>query len=708
MYFNSRFFTALLIVPLFCASMILPITQTRVSQINQFIDDLKSNKIAADQIEKHVAALTQGLSKRDMDSSQVDELNNAVAQAMKKAEVPSKGTETSQEVPMPDAPLDGVQNLYKDIEKFAAQINNWHQDANFKISPEIEKEAENTYMKLQESLLKQKSSPAYDKNYQAIFNTIGTQFVEIRERSMQSQQPVQSSKARSVAGGDKQPQPQVQESKSSIPAAQPQGKTQKPEIEAPKSQIEVPVSKQQVKDPLSKINKPVQKGLSNETSFVQKFNKLQSRSDKFAKKRKFPTQNNLIKNLAIDDTTKKVIVDQMETTWPIMHGNVQKLIQNFLLYKRQFGSEVEKNIYKSMIKKDIRAAMGVEDFIDRLLKKRPLMFMTSNDTYLLRDGKTSGMGGFETIGTNEEKAPLVMKDYLTYDEMQIAALIGVSVPTYFINDGSRTNNGVKGRADTFEEKGILVGLVGARFEKPGLMEWAHIMITPTQNTSENGYGVNATSVNKLLDIWSSFYGTKFPTFQEAQQDTSGRYHKIQNGAYFDTYVYKKRMAMVVEPFLRNANERGKELGKQVYAHIVGLGLGVWQVSPLQGKLLVDVYADIMEKNTFHHIADLDFSWFNVTSCGGVGNGENFVQGSNNIRIHFSKRNPSAKLSGGDENKLLVAQYAWDGNSYPGNEYWKGMLNVSGDPAAASSSTIPELQNPEINLHVSGEYMKMYQ
>jgi hypothetical protein len=62
--------------------------------------------------------------------------------------------------------------------------------------------------------------------------------------------------------------------------------------------------------------------------------------------------------------------------------------------------------------------------------------ITLQDSFLLRCGK-NGSGGFDLIGSKFEKPPLVLRNYMSYDDMQIAALIGLSGPTRFINSGSR-------------------------------------------------------------------------------------------------------------------------------------------------------------------------------------------------------------------------------------------------------------------------------
>ena len=429
---------------------------------------------------------------------------------------------------------------------------------------------------------------------------------------------------------------------------------------------------------------------------IESFSSLMRKSEMFNAATAFPTSDNRIAIIAGSDKHKKrAIRDEANSVRPIAHPAVEGLIKSFLKHKGIFGSAVERRLY---------ARMSVGAFIDRLLIKRPLMFMTASDSYLLRNG-LMGDGGFEAIGTMQESAPLLLRDYLSYDEMQIAALLGVSVPTFFINDGNRTNRSVPGSPGSFQESGVYVGLVGARFEKPGYMEWQHMMVTPQQNTASNGYGVQADQESaqaRAIKMWESFYGETFPTYAQAQADTSGRYVLVGLGVYLDTMVYKKRMRMVIEPFLRDANERGKEYKQKVYCHAVGLGLGVWQKSPVQAHLMLDVYKDIVQEVALPYIADIDFSWFPA------GTSLQHDQSVNpDLTFHFSKRNPADKLAGQDAQKLLVAQYAWDGNAYPGNEYWAGYLTASGDPAAACCSTIAELQNPLINSNASAQKMVYY-
>ena len=194
----------------------------------------------------------------------------------------------------------------------------------------------------------------------------------------------------------------------------------------------------------------------------------------------------------------------------------------------------------------------------------------------------------------------------------------------------------------------------------------------------------------------------------------------------DMGVYRRRMRMGAEAFLLDANDRAAAAKTVAYCHIVGLGLGVWQKHSGQGQVLADVYAEVVREVPLPHVSDLVFSWFGaVTTCGGVGDAgvlawagggssassaaqtvlgaasEGKVEGGGGggaaaIVVRFNKRNPAELLVGTDAGKLLVAQYAWDGNSYPGNEYWNGSLAASGDPAAACCSMISELQNPDVN------------
>ena len=89
----------------------------------------------------------------------------------------------------------------------------------------------------------------------------------------------------------------------------------------------------------------------------------------------------------------------------------------------------------------------------------------------------------------DEKSPLLLKQCLSYDEMKLSALLSVSSWSYFINDGTRQNKGVaEKKTDSFTTRGVIIGLIGARLKRLGLMEWQEVLVTKVHNTKQNGYG----------------------------------------------------------------------------------------------------------------------------------------------------------------------------------------------------------------------------
>ena len=416
-----------------------------------------------------------------------------------------------------------------------------------------------------------------------------------------------------------------------------------------------------------------------------------------------PTAANRLSAMA-DSAKKRAEIEQhAASVRPILLERTSDLLANFLELKRRTGRSTEQRLYNGM---------DVASFVTRLLRCRPLVFFTPDDAYELRGGQ-HGHGGFDGIGEDDERPPLLLRDLQCYDEMSLSALLGVSVPTHFINSGARDNQAVPGTPGTFEPRGIYVGLVGARFERTERMEWQHMVITRDQNQPSKGYGPSADPrqpATQLLRLWSNFYDLEaFPTYEDvAAGDRTCECFELPSGHFFNATVYKRRIRTTVEVLLREATLRGREAEQDVYLHTVGLGLGVWQIDARQLQLMLDVYAEILSEHCYPEVAVLDFSWFGEDlKCGNFGNGQVLTTAGNRIEIRFSRRDPAAKLRGGDEGKLLVAAYAWDSNAFPGNEYWLGALSASGDPAAACCSHIPELQNPDINPRVSGAYAKIH-
>lgn len=357
-----------------------------------------------------------------------------------------------------------------------------------------------------------------------------------------------------------------------------------------------------------------------------------------------------------------IIEDHAARTRVVVHARLFPLISDFLTYKRAYGSRSEKLFYA--------AGFSAEVMIARLLEKRPPTFMGCSDFTLTRS-KTHIVDGrqeWDRVGTEAERMnkTLSLTEYLSYDEIMLGSLIGVSGPTHFINTGSRYNRGQKGQTGMYQPTGIIIGLVGARFERSDVMDSIHVLPD--------------TTLTKQAPALSAIFQKHFG--------------KEKSNTDFDVDMYKARLRITFETLLLEANERAKEAGTTAYVHVVGLGLGVWQVRSEQPVWYIEEFTAAIKDLDLAHVSTLEFGWIDAglaqAACEEAGKHAN-------IRILFNRRDPAAKL---DTDELLVVSYAWDGNAFPGNEYWVGSLAGSGDPAAACCSTIAQLHNPMINLYTT--------
>jgi hypothetical protein len=385
------------------------------------------------------------------------------------------------------------------------------------------------------------------------------------------------------------------------------------------------------------------------------------------------------------------VLDDALKTRIIVHQRIFGLIRDFINVKLEFGSAIERGLYENMTERE---------FLHRLVLKRPLSFMGSADETVARDGRRvpSAARKWRLVGTQHEEAPLLLQDYLSYDEMPISALIGISSPTYFINSGSRNNMARIGVKGEHTERGVYVGLVGSRHEIPDLME-SRFLIASKLCSAEGGYGFYdppSTHDQAILQTWAKFYDVKDPE--------TGIFgfpiHVDLATPVLNIDLYKQRIGLTLETFLFECEGRGRDAEKRVHAFVVGLGLGVWQYSGQQSTAYLEALITIIERISWSYIEIVEVSWV-VSTFHGTNDIVVNSSGGKPVNLRLTKGDPAARR---EDDRLLVACYAWDGIAFPGNEVWRGMLSGSGDPAAVCCSTVGELQNPYVNPFYENIYV----
>ena len=129
----------------------------------------------------------------------------------------------------------------------------------------------------------------------------------------------------------------------------------------------------------------------------------------------FPPGTKAVQLSSVLPEKRAQVADMADRVTPICDSDLVDLLRAFLEHKRAEGSSIERELY---------ARMNPRELFTRLLCKRPLSFWGLKDKYVLpstegeRQLAVAGRGGFEAIGSDDEQAPLLLADYLSYDEMQ--------------------------------------------------------------------------------------------------------------------------------------------------------------------------------------------------------------------------------------------------------------------------------------------------
>ncbi|RVE42890.1 hypothetical protein evm_012470 [Chilo suppressalis] len=260
------------------------------------------------------------------------------------------------------------------------------------------------------------------------------------------------------------------------------------------------------------------------------------------------------------------------------------------------------------------------------------------------------------------------------------------------------------------------------------MDYEDMVVTEQQNTERDGYGPRperGSSGNQAKiawrNMWEEFYQVPSITHSQLYKDItplpcsgnrvfSSIWSRVKTAA-FHNVTYYRRLRVMFDTVLVEADSRAKHEGKHAFVNIIGAGLGVWKYSPHQTDIFVlsvlrRVRA-LLVAGRLHHVSDVNMAYIKPGTLVAAlfkshdGNGDKlFFKNENHprggINVQLQNREPSSKLKGEHEGKLLVLTYPWDGNAHPGNEFWIGKLKTSGDPAAACSTQVSELHNAHIN------------
>lgn len=405
------------------------------------------------------------------------------------------------------------------------------------------------------------------------------------------------------------------------------------------------------------------------------------------------------------------------TTRPFLSKEIWDVLENFMDFMKKLPG-VEGANYRVVYENFTPAKL-----VERLLCKRPVVFWKKNDSFILRWDKEPPLEGSNKhfdVARKLKKSldgPYLF-NYISYDENLLSSLICMSTPTFYVSNGSVKSKSDKSRKPHIE-RGILCGIVGARNAKEGVMENRFVCPKNAKFSSQ---------VHKSDEFWIKFvYPEAFPEGKIPSKEEIHANPRLYRDIYEDdvnVIYFEKRLMFSIVPYIREAMMRGIELERDIFCAVPAIGAGVWRGKINAGLVIKLIIRGILkfldrefEVYSFKSLKALALpvtNMLNYSSYQPTGKikeikiEENtkisviFNDSKNHkIRILNEFRYVADLLPDEFANCLSIAAYAWDGNSYPGNEFWCGKLS-SFDSQAINCSLLGQFQNPEVNSELANE------
>jgi hypothetical protein len=278
-----------------------------------------------------------------------------------------------------------------------------------------------------------------------------------------------------------------------------------------------------------------------------------------------PTSNRMRFLVENGTCTNEKIVQMANGVHPLVHRPVFTLIKEWLnlCSSQTTENEIKTNFPCNDEDTEEDKEETVRKYILRLLTKRPVCFYGRVDQFMCREG-------VDDFGD--------LKEYISYQEMSLSAMLSVEVPTFFINDGGRHNNGIP--KSQYPIEGVYVASVGARFEVPDAMERRYLTVQPNLEkfpSVVNGKSSRDDTLPSIDALWHTFYNTNVCPI--LMGGTGSKYFfkgEVRDDAHaLRSKSLLTRLWMVMYPFVHRCVEIANTKHKNVRCIPVGIGSGEW-------------------------------------------------------------------------------------------------------------------------------------